>query len=236
MAGPEQGQRRTRDAQRARQTILGAAEAVFAEHGFDGARLDRVAKASGYNVSLLCQYYGDKVGLYSAVLGRAHEETTHLQAQVFGRALMDETIIFDAQQFRNVLESVVHATFDYLLEHPRLLRILTWEMADGWQTYTRIASHFEPDDNVQQVDVLFKTAWRAGWLRSEFSAMIQLTLIFQLCQSYLAFLPFYQVMPGGEQVSSAHALSNARGYLAQFITAGMMFDCPKPKGKTRRHA
>ena len=92
MAGHEQRQRRTRDAQRARQIIVDAAEAIFAEHGFNGARLDRVAKASGYNVSLLCQYFGDKVGLYSAVLGRAHEQTTSMQAQVLGRMLIDETI------------------------------------------------------------------------------------------------------------------------------------------------
>jgi TetR/AcrR family transcriptional regulator len=229
MALPEQPQRRTRDARRARQTILDAAEAIFAEHGFNGARLDRVAKASGYDVSLLCQYFGDKVGLYSAVLGRAHEQTTSMQAQVLGRTLNDQTITADAQQFRGVLQSAVRTTFDYLLEHPRLLRILTWEMADGWRTYIRIASQFQPEEKLSQLDVVFKSAYRAGWLRSQLPAAIQLTLIFQLCQSYLAFLPFYEVIPGGERLSSAQELPAARQQLARFIVAGMMFDSPTPK-------
>jgi TetR/AcrR family transcriptional regulator len=232
-AAPQQGQRRARDANRARQVIVDAAEVVFAEHGFHGARIEAVAKTSGYNVSLLFQYFGDKVGLYTAVLGRAHQETTQLQAQLLGQGLTDETIGSDAQQFRAFLESLVHNTFDYLAEHPRLLRILTWEMADSWQTYTRLAAQFEPDEGAEQLEVLFTSARRAGWLRAEFPAMIQLTLIFQVCQSYLAFLPLYQAIPTSEQVALAPALSGARDYLAEFIAAGMMFDSP-PSNEKRR--
>jgi TetR/AcrR family transcriptional regulator len=234
-AAPQQGQRRARDSNRARHVIVDAAEVVFAEHGFHGARIEAIAKASGYNVSLLFQYFGDKVGLYTAVLGRANDETTQFQAQLLGRGLTDETIGSDAQQFRAFLESLVHSTFDYLAEHPRLLRILTWEMANGWQTYARIAAQFEPDEGAQQMEVLFKSARRAGWLRSEFPAMLQLTLIFQVCQSYFAFLPFYQAIPTGDQVASAPALS-ARDYLAQFIAAGMMFDSLPGNEKRRRRA
>ncbi len=134
-----------------------------------------------------------------------------------------------AQTFRTFLETVVHVTFDYLVEHPRLLQILTWEMAEGWQTYAQIASHFPPDESDHQLASLFKDAWRAGWLRSDFSALIQLTLVFQVCQSYLAFLPLYQVMLPDEEVSSERALSRAREHLVQFVVAGMMVDLPLTK-------
>ena len=219
---------RARDAQRAREVILDAAEAVFAQHGFDGARIDAIAKASGYNISLLFQYFGDKLGLYAAVLQRAHRETTELQAQVLGPGLADETITSHAQGLRAFLETAVQATFDYLVEHPRLLRILTWEMAEGWQTYAQIASQF-PTDESDQLEALFKGAWRAGLLRSDFSALIQLTLVFQVCQSYLAFLPLYQVMLPGEEVSSERALSRAREHIVAFIVAGMMVDHPQTR-------
>jgi AcrR family transcriptional regulator len=208
--------------------ILDAAEAVFAQHGFDGARIDAIAKASGYNISLLFQYFGDKLGLYAAVLQRAHRETTELQAQVLGPGLADETITSHAQGLRAFLETAVQATFDYLVEHPRLLRILTWEMAEGWQTYVQIASQF-PTDESDQLEALFKGAWRAGLLRSDFSALIQLTLVFQVCQSYLAFLPLYQVMLPGEEVSSERALSRAREHIVAFIVAGMMVDHPQTR-------
>ncbi|HEX6478958.1 MAG TPA: hypothetical protein VF043_08935 [Ktedonobacteraceae bacterium] len=50
-----------------------------------------------------------------------------------------------------------------------------------------------------------------------------------MCQSYLAYLPLYQVMLPDEEVTSQRALSRAREYLAQFIVAGMMIDLPQAK-------
>jgi TetR/AcrR family transcriptional regulator len=228
MAEPKHRHRRVRDAKLAREAIVDAAEAVFAQHGFDGARSDAIAKASGYNISLLFQYFGDKLGLYAAVLQRADRQTSELQARVLASVLADESIASDAQRFRTFLETAVQAVFDYLVEHPRLLRILTWEMAEGWQTYAHIASQFPPDES-DQFEALFKGAWRAGWLRSDFSALIQLTLVFQVCQSYLAFLPLYQVMLPGQEVSSERALSRAREHIVRFIVAGMLVDLPQPK-------
>jgi TetR/AcrR family transcriptional regulator len=178
---------------------------------------------------LLFQYFGDKLGLYTAVLTRARRETAELQARVMPPLLADETILSQAQAFRTFLETVVHVTFDYLAAHPHLLRILTWEMAEGWQTYAHIASHFPPDESDQQLEALFKGAWRAGWLRSDFPALLQLTLVFQVCQSYLAFLPLYQVVLPGEQVSSERALSLAREHLVRFIVSGTMVDHPQTK-------
>ena len=220
---------RARDARLARETILDAAEEVFAQHGFAGARIEAIARTSGYNVSLLFQYFRDKLGLYAAVLGRAHQETTALQAQALGRVLADEMIASHAHEFRAVFTSAVQVTFDYLLEHPRLLRILTWEMAEGWQTYAHLASQFPPDEADHKLEALFKSAWRAGWLRSDHSALIQLSLVFQVCQSYLACLPLYQIMLPDEEVSSQQALSRAREYIIQFVVAGMMIDLPQTK-------
>jgi len=222
----ESKHRRARDAQGAREAILDAAEAVFAQHGFDGARVDAIAKASGYNISLLFQYFGDKLGLYAAVLLRVHRETTELQAQVLEPLLADETIASNAQGLRALLETAVQSTFNYLTEHPLFLRILTWEMANGWQTYAQITAQFQTEKS-DQFETLFKGAWRTGLLRSDFPALIQLTLVFQVCQSYLAFLPLYQVMLSGEELSSERALSRAREHIVAFIVAGIMVDLPQ---------
>lgn len=105
-------------------------------------------------------------------------------------------------------------------------------MAEGWQTYAHLASQF-PLDESDQFEALFKGAWRTGLLRSDFSALIQLTLVFQVCQSYLAFLPLYQVMLPGEEVSSQRALSLAREHIVRFIVAGMMVDLPQTKEERR---
>jgi AcrR family transcriptional regulator len=207
--------------------ILDAAEAAFAEHGFDGARSDAIAKASGYNVSLLFQYFGDKFGLYTEVLKRADQELRAHQARVLAPLAGDETVASQAGGFRNFLETVVHLTFDYLVDHPRFLRTLTWEMAEGWQTYTQIVSQLLPEDT-DQYERLFQQARDAGLLRSAFSPLIQLALIFQVCQSYLAFLPLYHVMLPGEELSSERALAAAREQIVTWIVGAMLVDPQAP--------
>ena len=69
-SGPER-RGRVHDAEGARRAILNAAEEVFAQHGFDGARIDAIAAAAGYNKSLIFQYFGDKLNLYAEVIKRA---------------------------------------------------------------------------------------------------------------------------------------------------------------------
>src|SRR5260370_23027644 len=127
--------KRERDAEVARQAILDAAEEVFAKNGFDGARIDAIAAASGYNKSLIFHYFGDKLGLYAEVVRRADNEMTALQGQVLAPLLTDETIATNARAFKALLEKIVGILFDTLLEHPLLMRMLVWEQAEGWQTY-----------------------------------------------------------------------------------------------------
>jgi TetR/AcrR family transcriptional regulator len=221
MSEPKTRQFRTRNAQKSRETILNAAESVFAQHGFDGARIDAITKASGYNTSLLFQYFTDKLGLYVAVLMRADQELNALLASVLTPWLSGGKNILDAQTFKTFVQTLVRTTFDYLVEHPQFLRILTWEMAEGWKTYVQIASQFAAGDN-EQIKTLFREAYEAGLLRSDFYPALQLTLVLHLCQSYCAYLPLYQVLLSGEDISSSSALARAREYIAAFVVAGMM--------------
>src|SRR5579859_5360901 len=204
-----------------REAILLAAEAVFAEHGYDGARVDSIAEASGYNKTLIFRYFGDKLGLYAAVLKRADRETGDLMAQVVAPLLQDESIDFQAEWFRAFLTATVGSLFDYLLEHPRLVRILTWEMAEGWQTFVSIASQF-PAQDTEQFEPLFHRAREAGLLRADFFPAIQFGLFLQFCQVYLASLPLYQALLPKEDVSSVESLMRARGYVVNFIIGGML--------------
>jgi AcrR family transcriptional regulator len=224
--GPGSRRGRVHDAKGAREAILNAAEVVFAEHGFSGARIDAIAAESSYNKSLLFQYFGDKLGLYMEVLKRADKEMNEMQARVLAPLLEDETIASNAGKFKALLETVAAALFDYLMEHPRLTRIILWEMAEGWQTYARMAPQFVTDD-VDLFERLFYKAHSAGLLRSDFAPMIQLTLCLQICQSYLAFLPLYKMLLPGKDLSSPAALACARKYIVDLVVAGMLKDIPE---------
>ena len=195
-----------------REAILVAAEAEFADHGFDGARVDAIAERSGYNKNLLFRYFGEKLGLYAAVLQRADQELHELQAQVFSPLV--------AEQPAASLATVIGVIFDYLVDHPRFLRILTWEMAAGWRTTAQIIVESDREEISHVGAVLHHTRW----LRSPFAPAIQLTLLVQVSHSYLAFLPLYQLLFPDEDVSSLEALTHAREFLTTFLIRGLTND------------
>lgn len=55
------------DAAATRRRILDAAIAEFSRVGIAGARIDRIAEASGSNKAMLYKYYGNKLALFDAV-------------------------------------------------------------------------------------------------------------------------------------------------------------------------
>jgi AcrR family transcriptional regulator len=227
MSESEPRRRREHNAKGTREAILNAAEAVFAEHGYDGARLDAIAQVSSYNKSLIGQYFGDKLGLYMEVTRRIDKDLNELQTHLLAPLLADETVASDAYRFRIFLETIFGTLFDYLLAHPRVIRIILWEQAEGWQTYTKILSQLETDD-VDLFRALFSRAHRAGLLRSDIDPLIQLTQAEHLCWSYLASIPLYQMFIEGKDLSSAIELARAREYIVSFLVNGMVTD-PKDK-------
>jgi TetR/AcrR family transcriptional regulator len=212
---------RTRDARRARVAILDAAEAVFAQHGFDGARVEAIANASGYNSGLLFRYFGDKLGLYAEVLKRTDKEMSELLARVFAPLLEDETITSDANLFRGFLRTTFGAVFDYMVDHPHFMRMVNWEQAEGVQTFAKIASHFEPTD-LARFEALFSKARRAGLVRPDLDVVVMVVLVAQICWSAPAALPLYQLVFVGRDFSSAAALSHIREQLLNVLVAGIM--------------
>lgn len=198
--------------EKTREAILAAAEAEFADYGFDGARVDAIAERSGSNKTLLFRYFGDKLGLYAEVLRRADQNLHALQAQVFSP--------LRAEQPAASLATAIGVIFDYLVDHPRFLRILTWEMAAGWRTAARLVT----EGDREEISHLGPVLQHPKWLRSSFVPAIQLTLLVQVCHTYLAYLPLSQRLLPDEDVSSPEALAHAREYLKTFLLHGLTDD------------
>ncbi len=62
---------RHRDAAATQIRLLDAAEREFAQRGYAGARLKDIASVAGVQTTLIHHYFGDKRGLYRAVMDRA---------------------------------------------------------------------------------------------------------------------------------------------------------------------
>ena len=227
MHEPNTRRRRMHDATATRTAILDAAETIFAEQGFAGARIDAIAARADSNKSLIFQYFDDKLTLYAQVLQRTEAETTALQASLFAPLLTHVDLATDAQQLRTFLTTAFGAVFDHLLARPQLLRILQWELAEGWKTYAQISPQL-PVDHIDQLASIFDAAQRAGLVRSAFSPVVQLTMALQTCQSYLASLPLYQVLMPNQDMSSTAAIAAARQHIVTAIVAGILVDPPRP--------
>lgn len=219
---------RVHDAKGAREAILDAAEKVFAEHGFNGTRVDVIAAASSYNKGLLFRYFGSKLDLYAAVIRRADEQTRTLQEQSIA-PLLDRAAALDAGSLQDYLQTYLKAYFEYLLEHPLIARIYLWEMAEGWKTYAQIVSERDFDE-VHHLKPLLRRLQSIGLVRSEPDPIFQLITAEAYSLAYLACLPLARLFSPDEDFTSPNAVTRAREYNAAFVSQGLIIDPTKEGG------
>ena len=106
-----------RDPERTRAVILNAAIAEFTSKGLSGARIDRIAKRASVNKRMIYYYFGNKEGLYIAVL----EETyTAIRTAEIGLNLTGRD---PAEGMRELVEFTWH----YFIDHPEFLSLLATE-------------------------------------------------------------------------------------------------------------
>ncbi|PWV99757.1 TetR family transcriptional regulator [Paenibacillus cellulosilyticus] len=218
----ERKSKKTYDAARTRELILDAAEQIFAEQGFSAARIDAIASASGYNKSLIYQYFTDKLGLYMEVVKRADQLGDQMLADVSGDLLNDEQLTKDAGKFRLFLETVVRSTYDFLVQNPRFLKIYSWEAAEGWKTWNQIA--YRPDD-ITQFYNLAKQAKESGLIRVDLDPYyLPILLLSNVGFSMQHFARFNIDMTGdidGESGMGGNSVY-AREQLVKFVVYGLM--------------
>lgn len=106
-----------RNAERTRQRLLDAAIDEFARQGYSGARVDAICRASRANPRMLYHHFGDKEGLYIAVLeeviGKLREEELKLAVE-------------DAGPLEGIMKlfAFIH---DHFGAHPELISLLSGE-------------------------------------------------------------------------------------------------------------
>jgi len=97
--------------------IIAAAREEFGRRGFDGARVDRIARRAGVNKQLLFYYYHSKRGLFHAVLSRGARELEQALANV-AHAWGGERRPLER------LRAALEAQFDFLVRNPDLVTLL----------------------------------------------------------------------------------------------------------------
>ena len=107
----------TRDPERTRGAILAAATQEFSTNGLTGARVDAIAQRARVNKRMIYHYFGDKDGLYLAVLEATYGS---IRAAELDLHLTDRDPV-------DGMRELVLFTWRYFLAHPEFLSLLGTE-------------------------------------------------------------------------------------------------------------
>lgn len=154
--GPSSAKPR-RDSAASKSRLLWAATNEFAERGIAGARVDRIAEAALANKRLIYDYFGDKDGLFDAVMDAQYERII-------------EAVAIDSSD----LPGYAGRLFTYAVEHPELLRLTTWARLEGRLSPT--ARDRSSRSYRHRLDAI-EAAQRGGHIPSTFTPAQLLTLI-----------------------------------------------------------
>ena len=146
--------------------ILQAARAEFAEKGFDGARVDSIAKRAQANKQLIYYYFINKDILFTRVLEDAYRDIREHEA----------ALTLDKFPANEAILKLVDFTWQYYLENPEFIRLLnsenqlkarhlkesaaTVEINQSWINITKkllergaIEGNVRPDIDVMQLNI-----------------------------------------------------------------------------------
>lgn len=215
--------KRERETPVAREAILNAAEEIFARDGFDGARVDAIAEASGYNKALLFHYFGDKLGLYREIVCMRRDESELQRTQMILAAVGDRDTPLDAAHVRGFIETIVRWHFDHLTAHPYLQRIMAWEAAEGWGTLieAKRGSELQCPMWVGPIVEFIERAQAADFIRKEVDPYLAMAQVKSGVLIHLLSLPNYEAMFGVD-FSSPQALEHASDQLVSFAVHALM--------------
>lgn len=116
-SGAAPGKPKRRNAERTRARILEVAIGEFSEHGYEGARVERVVNAAGVAPRMIYHYFGNKEQLYLAVL-----ETVYAELRAGERALD-----LDAGEPVEAIRRLVGYTFDFFQRNKTFVQITRGE-------------------------------------------------------------------------------------------------------------
>ena len=159
-----------------RERLMRAARAEFTQHGFAGARVERILSKAGVNPRMLYLHFAGKAGLYVAVLETALGE------------LRRQELKLDVAR-ADPLEGLLQL-FDFLNDHfeanPDLVRLLSNENLLKARFMRRSGSIREMSSpTLSMIDQLLKRGAASGRLACSFDALRLYVLMVALAQFHL---------------------------------------------------
>jgi TetR/AcrR family transcriptional regulator len=187
--------------------ILDAASAIFAAHGFSGARVDEIAARAGVNKAMLYYHVGGKDALYTAVL--------HRNFDAVDRAIA--TALATAGCHRRRLEAVITAISEVAQNLPDHPRIVLREITSG-------GLHLPPDVLARMLEVVraVATVLAAGAAAGEFRRLDPVLTHFTIVGAALFLNAIAPIRARAAGLDAGLALPAPESDIARFLTTTLL--------------
>lgn len=177
MAKNSSARRPKRDAAATRDKILRAAITEFCRRGYDGARMDRIAKQAGSNIRMVYHYFGSKERLYLVVLEYVYSEVRTKEAALNLRG---------HEPMEGML-ALVDFTFVHLIDHPEFIELIRNENLLRGRYLKK--SQFVPEATlplVKTIKELLRRGARQGVFRRNIDPVQLYVSLLSLCFIHLS--------------------------------------------------
>lgn len=197
--------------------ILDAAEELFARQGFAATTVKQIGAAAGVNPALIHYYFGNKEGLYRALLGR-----------LFGTIMERGGERLAASPSPGAaLRAIIETQSETMLEHPAFPRLMARELVDHGMSHASDQVATLSTTLFQRLCDLIRGGQDAGIFRDDldprFAAVSVVSLIpyFHIARPVVAAL--LGSGPDGPSPETARAYAR---HAAGFVLAAL---APSPK-------
>lgn len=191
-----------RKGERTRERILDAAEALFAERGYEGTTLRDVAARVKLRNPSLYNHFESKESLYAAVLERGLGPLLRLLGDYVG----------SDRDARDAGEELLGVVMQLLAERPALPRLVQHETLTGGQRLTPTLRSFLAPIIARGFAAAEPRARAAGWQEDDVPLLLQAMV--QMVLGCFTFAPLYQDLDG-EDLLADEALARQTRFLNQ---------------------
>jgi len=208
-------------------TILDAAEQLFAKHGFTATTIKQIGKAANVNPALLYYYYDSKETLYRAMLQR-------ILGQLFSRGA---DAIASATTHADRIRAFVRAQARLLGEHPHFPQLLVRELVDHRAAHAEQAITTTAAGAFKRLCEVIEAGQRDGAFRRSLDPKFTaISIIAQVAYFFIArpaVVMMLREAPGGPSAETVRAFARQA---ADFSLAALLAAPGGAKGGGTRQA
>jgi TetR/AcrR family transcriptional regulator len=196
--------------QQTKAKILAAAEVVFHENGFKGARTTLIAKKAGVSRTMLHYYYRTKEDLFHEVLQNS-----------FGFFVEHAQRIFIGENsLQSLINSLIDLLFDVLIEKPSLPSFIVNILNESPELITNLPI-IKEEKLPTLFDAFLKSARKKKEIHSSISGEDLLLNIYGLCVIPYLVAPLISFKENRTEPEMDLFLKNRRNTIKTFVWSGL---------------